>query len=106
MGKITSSNGAPLGSPTNWQRRSVRSIAAHFSSWPPVTIVAWLIGALAVSGCGTNPYHPDVNVIDSVSSRALVQNEGLVSVRVSVPTPEETKQIFDVALYDSGVQPV
>ena len=106
MGKITTSDGASLGSHTNWQRRSIRSIATHFSSWHPVTVVAWLIGALVVSGCGTSLYQPDVNVIDSVASRALVQNEGLVRVRVSVPTPEETKQIFDVALYDSGVQPV
>ena len=98
--------GSPLRAIASGCALTAKRITISFTSLFRFQIVAWLFVIPIVSGCGTSPYQPEVNVIDSVASRALVQNEGLVRVRVSVPTPEETKQIFDVALYDRGVQPV
>ena len=106
MKKIIYSNGARPGPLASSLGNSARQFAASLSLWPPIATMALLVGVLAVSSCGISPYRPEVGVIDTVASRALVQNEGSVQVRVSVPTPEETKLIFDAALYDGGIQPV
>ncbi|NND36606.1 MAG: hypothetical protein HKN81_05655 [Gammaproteobacteria bacterium] len=61
---------------------------------------------LLFSACATAPYNPAD--IDSVPfrDRAQTQVEGPVTVSAAVPGPEETRELFDVPLYDSGIQPV
>ncbi len=62
--------------------------------------------ALLLSACATMPYEPAE--LDSVSfrDRAQTQASGPVTVRAAVPGPEETRALFDLPLYDSGIQPV
>ena len=62
--------------------------------------------ALWLSGCATAPYEPAE--LDSVPfrDRAQTQTSGPVQVRAAVPDPEETRALFDLPLYDSGIQPV
>lgn len=77
---------------------------------PNVKFAAWAAGVLmallVISGCGTSPYNPEAGVIDVIAARSVTQSQGNVRVRVSVPSPEETRQLFDIALYDKDVQPV
>lgn len=62
--------------------------------------------AMTVSACATTPYSPgDVDSLD-LRQRAQEQSEGEITVRAAVPGPEETRALFDLPLYDRGIQPV
>ena len=65
-----------------------------------------LFPALFLSACAVNPYRPQTEAMTAVEQRAESQTMGDVQVRVAVPSPEETQAIFDLPLYDRGVQPV
>jgi hypothetical protein len=62
--------------------------------------------ALLLSACATMPYEPAE--LDSIPfrDRVQIQTSGLVTVRAAVPGPEETRALFDLPLYKSGIQPV
>jgi hypothetical protein len=62
--------------------------------------------ALLLSACATAPYRPAG--LDSVPfrDRAQTQTEGPVTLTAAVPGPRQTKALFDLPLYDSGIQPV
>lgn len=65
-----------------------------------------LLVTLALTACGGSPYRPQPDGIATVTSRAESQSLGNIRVRVAVPSPEETRAIFDLPLYEGGVQPV
>jgi hypothetical protein len=67
--------------------------------------VAWL-AALLLSACATAPYAPAALESVPLQDRAQTQMNGPVTVRAAVPSPEETEALFDLPLYDSGIQPV
>ena len=74
-----------------------------------VSVRAVILSSLAASllvACGTQPYQPAD--LDSVPfrERAQIQTEGSVAVSAAVPGPEETSALFDLPLYDSGIQPI
>jgi hypothetical protein len=70
-----------------------------------VLVFSWF-AALLLSACATAPYHPAE--IDSVPfrDRAQTQAVGPVTVTAAVPGPEETRALFDLPLYEDGIQPV
>jgi hypothetical protein len=59
-----------------------------------------------LGACATVPFQPAE--FDSVKfhDRAQTQTEGPVTVSAVVPGPDETRELFDLPLYDSGIQPV
>jgi hypothetical protein len=59
---------------------------------------------LALQGCATFNPHPTSEAL--FLERAQVKNENNVHIKVAVPSAGETRQIFGVDLYQSGVQPV
>jgi hypothetical protein len=59
-----------------------------------------------LAACASNPYEPRPGDAEALKTRAESQTEGNVRVSVAVPSPEETKTIFGLPLYDRGVQPV
>ena len=61
---------------------------------------------LALAACGTSIYEPRPGDVEVLAKRAETQTVGSVRVSVAVPSPEETKAIFGLPLYDRGVQPV
>ncbi|MCP3870845.1 MAG: hypothetical protein GY703_22665 [Gammaproteobacteria bacterium] len=65
-----------------------------------------LVAALMLSACASNPYQPLIDNMTAVKARAESQKMGEIRVNVAVPSPEETMAIFDLPLYDRGVQPV
>ncbi len=65
-----------------------------------------LLSALLLSACAVNPYRPQTEAMTAVEERAELQAMGDIRVRVAVPSPNETQAIFDLPLYDRGVQPV
>ena len=65
-----------------------------------------LVAALMLSACGGAPYQPQSEGMAAVEARAESQTMGDVRISVAVPSPEETETIFDLPLYDRGVQPV
>lgn len=65
-----------------------------------------LVTALLLSACGSNPYQPQIENLASVKVRSERQTIANVRVDVAVPSPDETKAIFDLPLYDRGIQPV
>ena len=74
-----------------------------------VSIRALIFSSLStslLSACATAPYMPAE--LDSVPfrDRAQAQTEGLVTVTAAVPGPDETRALFDLHLYESGIQPV
>jgi len=62
--------------------------------------------SLALSACASAPYEP--GSISSVSflERAQIQSAGGITVSAAVPGPEETKVLFNLPLYDRGIQPI
>lgn len=62
--------------------------------------------ALLLTACATAPYIPAE--LDSVPfrDRAQIQAEGPVTVTAAVPGPDETRALFDLSLYEDGIQPV
>lgn len=65
-----------------------------------------LVTALMLSACASNPYQPQIDNMTVVKARAESQEMGDIRVSVAVPSPKETEAIFDLPLYDRGVQPV
>jgi len=70
-------------------------------------LIAQYLGVLLLlSACAGAPYKPaDVSSVP-FQERAETQVSGLVEVTAAVPGPEETRDLFDLPLYDSGIQPV
>ncbi len=62
--------------------------------------------ALLLSACASLPYEPAALNSVPFRDRAQTQTSGLVTVRAAVPGPKETQDLFDLPLYDSGIQPV
>ena len=69
-------------------------------------IISSFVTAIWLCACAAAPYAPAA--LDSVPfrDREQTQTEGPVMVRAAVPGPEETQALFDLPLYDSGIQPV
>ena len=67
--------------------------------------VSWL-AALLLSACATAPYAPAALESVPFQDRAQTQMNGPVTVSAAVPGPQETRALFDLPLYDSGIQPV
>lgn len=65
-----------------------------------------LIASLLLYACASNPYQPQIENLAAVKARSESQTSGNVRVSVAVPGPEETETIFNLPLYDRGVQPV
>jgi len=69
-------------------------------------LILQIVALLLLSACATAPYQPAD--LDSVPfrDRAQTQAEGPVTLIAAVPGPDETRALFDLPLYDSGIQPV
>jgi hypothetical protein len=69
-------------------------------------LIATSFAALLLSACATMPYEPAE--LDSIPFRDRTQTQvaGQVTVSAAVPGPEETRALFDLPLYESGIQPV
>ena len=65
-----------------------------------------LVTTLLLSACAGTPYQPRIEDMASVKARSESQTIGNVRVSVAVPGPEETEAIFNLPLYDRGIQPV
>jgi len=78
----------------------MRMLVCHSRIW-----TIWLL-AILVSACAGKPYRPHIDGLAALQSRAETQTEGGVQVRVAVPSPAETENIFALPLYDRGIQPV
>jgi len=71
-----------------------------------IKVLVPVLLALLLIGCATAAYKP--MSIDSIPfrDRAVTQTSGPISVSAAVPGAEETRALFDIPLYDSGIQPV
>jgi len=69
-------------------------------------LISSSFAALLLGACATAPYQPAE--LDSIPfrDRAQTQTKGRVTVSAAVPGPEETRALFNISLYDSGIQPV
>ncbi len=65
-----------------------------------------LLLAVLVAGCASRPYQPAGVSSVAFRERAVTQVQDDVTVTAAVPSREETQTIFDLPLYDRGVQPV
>ncbi len=65
-----------------------------------------LAAALLLAACATASYQPVA--LDSIplQERAQIQSSGPVTVSAAVPGAEEAEALFDLPLYDSGIQPI
>ena len=65
-----------------------------------------LVLLLMLSACSTAPYNPSPMNVDALRQGAEVQVFEPLTVKAAVPGAGESKALFGVPLYDSGVQPV
>jgi len=65
-----------------------------------------LFAALLLSACTGAAYQPAESDSIPFRDRAETQAVGPVAVSAAVTGPEETRALFDLPLYDSGIQPV
>lgn len=65
-----------------------------------------LFAVLLISACGTSPYRPAAPDSIPFQNRAQTQTSGPVMVSAAVPGPREARALFDLPLYDSGIQPI
>jgi len=72
----------------------------------PVLLFAQLLGVLLLSACAGTPYSPADMASVPFQDRGETQSNGSVQVSAAVPGAEETRALFDLPLYDSGIQPV
>ena len=63
----------------------------------------WLV---CVTLCGCSGSQPDASGQDGFASRALIQQQGKVTVRAAVLSDDESSRYFGVALADKGIQAV
>jgi hypothetical protein len=93
-----------LGSRTMFILRSYTPAPTKFAGLRANCVV--VISALLASACATAPYEPAS--LDSIPfrDRSQTQAMGPVTVRAAVPGPEETLALFDMPLYENGIQPV
>jgi len=76
-------------------------IAANLARTFSITLLAYFLNA-----CAFTPYqHGSINDT-SLVSRALEMKRGDFVVRTSVPGEKETAEIFGIAMYERGIQPV
>jgi hypothetical protein len=61
---------------------------------------------LSLSACSTATYKHEAFENFTVEKRALVQEQGAIRVRASVPGRDEAEQIFGIPIYKRGIQPV
>ncbi len=71
-----------------------------------ILIAQYLGLLLAMSACASAPYQPADIASVPFQDRAETQARGPIEVSAAVPGPEETRALFDLPLYDSGIQPV
>jgi len=69
-------------------------------------LILYLFALLLLSGCASAPYRPADPDSIPFRDRAQTQTSGAVSVSAAVPGADETRALFDIPLYDSGIQPV
>jgi hypothetical protein len=69
-------------------------------------LAAQCLGVLLLSACAGAPYRPAELASVPFQDRAVTQANGPVEVTAAVPGREETRALFDLPLYDSGIQPV
>ncbi len=69
-------------------------------------VISSASAALLLCACAAASYQPAE--LDAIPFRGRAQNQtqGQVTVVAAVPGPEETRALFDLPLYDSGIQPV
>ena len=63
-----------------------------------------LLGALAVTGCGSFAPQPLEQV--PFMDRAVTQTDGPLRVTAAVLSADESTRAFDLDLYDKGIQPI
>jgi hypothetical protein len=69
-----------------------------------LTIQFFLI--LVLSACASAPYQPTDPDSVPFRDRAQTQSSDDISVTAAVPGADETRALFDIPLYDSGIQPI
>lgn len=73
----------------------------------PVRFVLSMVVALIfTNACSFQPYRPDPSLQPDIEQRAVVQQQGAITVRASVPSEDETDALFGAPLYARGIQPV
>ena len=60
----------------------------------------------ALSACSTASYKHESLDRFGIEQRAVVQEQGAIRVRASVPGKSEAEQLFGIPVYDRGIQPV
>jgi hypothetical protein len=68
--------------------------------------IAQFVSVFLLSACATAPYMPADMASVPFQDRAETQATGLIEVTAAVPGPEEARALFDLPLYDNGIQPV
>ena len=87
-------------------RASISCLSAVSRFFGRALVLLGAVTSLLLSGCGIAPYQPAP--LDSIplQARAETQKSGPIVVSAAVPGAEETETLFDLALYDSGIQPI
>jgi hypothetical protein len=69
-----------------------------------ITISGTVIAAALLSSCAG--FQPQRDAASAYLERAAIQSRGTLTVRVSVLSADESRQMFDADLYSKGIQPV
>ena len=72
----------------------------------PRLLTTQLFLILVLSACASAPYRPASPESIPFRDRAQTQASGDISVSAAVPGADETRALFDIPLYDSGIQPI
>ena len=65
-----------------------------------------IVFACALSACSVSPHKYDDSAQSAVEQRAAAKELGTIEVRASVPSDEEARQLFGIALHKRGIQAV
>jgi len=68
-------------------------------------IIIWTF-SVCLALCGCSASKPDPSVQDAFVSRAVTQQQGMITVRAAVLSDDESTRYFGVALADKGIQAV
>ena len=71
-----------------------------------ILLIGQLLSVALLGACAGAPYEPVDMAKVPFHDRAVSQSSGSVEVTAAVPGPEEAHALFDLPLYDSGIQPV
>ncbi len=69
-----------------------------------IAVAAFL--ALLLTACSTASYKPAQFNDFQVEQRALTKEQGVFTVKASVPSREEAEKIFGIPIYKRGIQPI